>query len=222
MSQSILCIVNNIGFGILCEEYAKYLRDNVCMIDVIYKFDLINIGNECEEINMSVSAMFQGATEFNGTISVWDTGGVTKMSAMFQGASQFNVEVLDWDKVLDNLASDLTTDVASLRNKDVFDNLASGLTTDVASLRNKDVFGNLASGLTTDITSLRNKDVFGNLVSGLTTGVASLRKKDVFGNLASGLTTDVASIRTNDRRTNDTLDNLTFRLAPFVASSLAN
>ena len=49
-SQSILCIVNNMGFGILCEEYAKYLRDNVCMIDVIYKFDLINIGNECEEI----------------------------------------------------------------------------------------------------------------------------------------------------------------------------
>ena len=50
VSQSILCIVNNMGFGILCEEYAKYLRDNVCMIDVIYKFDLINIGNECEEI----------------------------------------------------------------------------------------------------------------------------------------------------------------------------
>ena len=38
------------GFGILCEEHAKHLRDNVCMIDVIYKFDIINIGNECEEI----------------------------------------------------------------------------------------------------------------------------------------------------------------------------
>ena len=49
-SQSILCIVNNMGFGILYEEYAKYLRDNVCIIDEIYKFDLINIGNECDEI----------------------------------------------------------------------------------------------------------------------------------------------------------------------------
>ena len=34
--------------------------------------------------------MFQGATRFNGTISAWDTGGVTTMSAMFHGASQFN------------------------------------------------------------------------------------------------------------------------------------
>ena len=49
-SQSILCIVNNMGFDILCEDYAMYLRDDVCMIDVIYKLDLINIGNECEEI----------------------------------------------------------------------------------------------------------------------------------------------------------------------------
>ena len=69
---------------------------------------------------MSVSAMFQVATEFNGTISAWDTGGVPTMSAMFQGASQSNVEVLDWEKVLDNLASGLTTDVAYLRKKDVF------------------------------------------------------------------------------------------------------
>ena len=97
------------GFSILCEEYAKYLRDNVCMIDVIYKFGLINIGNEYEG-----PTMFQGATEFNGNISAWDTGGVTPMPAMFHGASQFNVEVLDWDKVLYNLASGLTTDVASL------------------------------------------------------------------------------------------------------------
>ena len=42
-----------------------------------------------------MSAIFQGATEFNGTISDWDTGGVTIMSTMFQGASKFNVEVLD-------------------------------------------------------------------------------------------------------------------------------
>ena len=48
--KQFLIFFNNMGFGILCEEYAKYLRDNVCMIDVIYKFDLINIGNECEEI----------------------------------------------------------------------------------------------------------------------------------------------------------------------------
>ena len=63
---------------------------------------------------MSVSTMFQGATEVNGNISAWDTGGVTTIPVMFLGASQFNVEVLDWDKVLYNLASGLTTDIASL------------------------------------------------------------------------------------------------------------
>ena len=60
------------------------------------------------------------------------------------------------------------------------------------------------------------------MASGLTTDLSSLRKKDVLDNSASGLTTDVASIRTNDRRTNDVIDNLAFRLAPFVASNLAN
>ena len=47
-----------------------------------------------KKLNMSVSFMFHGPTDFNGTISAWDTGGVPIMSAMFQGASQFNVEVL--------------------------------------------------------------------------------------------------------------------------------
>ena len=74
----------------------------------------------------------------------------------------------------------------------------------------------------TNVSSLRKRDVFDNLASGLTTDEASLRKKDVLDNLTSGLTTDVASIRTNDRRTNDVIDNLAFRLALFVVSSLAN
>ena len=39
--------------------------------------------------------MFQGATEFNGTISDWDTGDVTTMSTMFPEASTFSVDVLN-------------------------------------------------------------------------------------------------------------------------------
>ena len=48
------------------------------------------------------------------------------------------------------------TDVASLR---ILDKLASGLTTDVSSLRKKDVQDNLASGLTTNVASVCNNDV---------------------------------------------------------------
>ena len=37
-----------------------------------------------------MSAMFQGATEFNGYVSSCDTGGVIDMSTMFQGSSDFH------------------------------------------------------------------------------------------------------------------------------------
>ena len=111
------------------------------------------------------------------------------------------------------LASDLTTDVASLRKKDVFDNLASRLTTGVASLRKKDVLDKLACGLTTDVASLRKKGVLNNLASRLTTDVASLRKNDVLDNLACGLTTDVVFLRKKD-----VLDILASRLTTDVAS----
>ena len=44
-----------------------------------------------------MSAMFQGATEFNAYVSSCDTSGVTDMSTMFQGESDFHSYICGWD-----------------------------------------------------------------------------------------------------------------------------
>ena len=95
------------------------------------------------------------------------------------------------------MASDLTTNVASLRTKDVFDNSPSGLTTGVAYLRKKDVLDRLVSGLTTDVASLCKKDVLDNLASGLTTNEAYVCNNDVNETLTPNLETNVAPINTS-------------------------
>ena len=68
------------------------------------------------------------------------------------------------------------TDVASLR---ILDKLASGLTTDVSSLRKKDVQDNLASGLTTNVASVYNNDVKESLIPYLETNVVPINTPDI-------------------------------------------
>jgi surface protein len=44
-----------------------------------------------------LSSMFQGAVNFNGDISGWNTSSVTDMSGMFMNASNFNRDISGWD-----------------------------------------------------------------------------------------------------------------------------
>ena len=47
-----------------------------------------------------MSAMFHGASNFNGSLLGWDTAFVISMAAMFQGKSKFNFEVFDQDTAI--------------------------------------------------------------------------------------------------------------------------
>ena len=42
-------------------------------------------------------ALFDGVTSFNGDLSSWDVGQVTKMTCMFRGATSFNGDLSSWD-----------------------------------------------------------------------------------------------------------------------------
>ncbi|UXX78653.1 BspA family leucine-rich repeat surface protein [Reichenbachiella carrageenanivorans] len=46
---------------------------------------------------ISMNSTFVGASSFNGDISTWDVGEVTNMSYMFNGASSFNGDISTWD-----------------------------------------------------------------------------------------------------------------------------
>ena len=145
--------------------------------------------------------MFQGATEFNSTISDWDTCSVTTMSTMFQGASQFNVEVLDWDKKETCFICFLKhLSLMTIVSIDTHNTVSSTVTIDLPTLLLDKNGRILTSGLTTGVVSLLMEDVFDNLASSLATGVVSLRKEDVLDKLGIG-SYDRCSISSKERYT---------------------
>ena len=55
------------------------------------------LASSCTSGVTDMSAVFSGASSFNGNISSWDTGSVTTISSMFQGAHTFNQDISKWN-----------------------------------------------------------------------------------------------------------------------------
>jgi len=48
-------------------------------------------------VSKELRGTFDGATSFNGDLSLWRVGQVTDMSFMFSGATSFNGDLSRWD-----------------------------------------------------------------------------------------------------------------------------
>jgi len=90
------------GVTIKCEnaEYGDTGEvDGVTYSKISAKFDLsfIDPDKACTSGITNMSYWFSDASDFNDSISHWDTSSVTNLSGMFAGASKFNQDIGNWD-----------------------------------------------------------------------------------------------------------------------------
>ena len=76
-------------------EYTKRDRDGLRKL--VGTSEEAKLAKSCTTGVTDMSAVFSGASSFNGNISSWDTSSVTTMASMFVNAQSFNQNIGSWD-----------------------------------------------------------------------------------------------------------------------------